>query len=78
MKHQTYRSEVTLLKSVRVVYPLNCYIDTKTSMFIRKEAVVTKVIYSAYYISYLVYTLSTQNIEDFIEPVSGIGLRQEP
>ena len=34
--------------------------------------------HSFYYISYLFYTLSTQNIEECIEPVQGIGLRDEP
>jgi hypothetical protein len=34
-------------------------------------------IYTTYYISYSFYTPSTQNIEECIESVQGIGLRDE-
>ena len=47
-------------------------------MFFIKEAILTKVLYTTYYISYLFYTLATQDIEECIEPVQGIGLRDEP
>jgi hypothetical protein len=43
--------------------------DIKTCMFICQSDVLTKEIYTSYFISYLFYTLSTQNIEDYIEPV---------
>ena len=40
-------------------------------MFISKEAILTKVIYTTYCISCLFYT---QNIEEYIEPVQGVGM----
>jgi hypothetical protein len=46
-------------------------------MFISKETILTKVIYTTYHISYLFYTLSTQNIEECIEPVQGVGLTND-
>jgi hypothetical protein len=47
-------------------------------MFISKETILTKVFYTTYHISYLFYTLSTQNIEEYTEPVQGVGLREIP
>jgi hypothetical protein len=43
----------------------------------KKKCALTKVIYITYYISYSFYTPSTQNIEECIESVQGIVLRDE-
>jgi hypothetical protein len=47
-------------------------------MFVSKETILTKVIYTTYHISYFFYTLATSNVEEYIEPVQGVGLRDEP